>query len=432
MVKRLAAGWLCLILLLSGCAQAGETPAPDTAPSSTETASAAPDATPSPTETSLFVPDTIVPDTTVPDTTVPPASTAAASSPDTAAQTTEAEPADQTVTFRFAGDFTQAEYWTETGKAWVMETFDERDGGDITKVFDEELLGLMRDADVFMLNNEFVYTDSSTPRAGKRWTYKASPERVKNLDILGVDIVGLANNHAFDWEEESLLDTLDTLKAAGMPCVGAGRDLEEASRVHYFEIEGRTFGIVAATAIEHYGGSNYNQTQHAAQDQPGVFYVTSSKQSLLDPCLQAIREAKANADYCFMYVHWGIEKTTDIEEEQTKLAHAFIDAGADAVIGSHPHVLQGFDWYRGKPILYSLGNYWFNTKDLDSCLLEFIFHTQDMENVQVRFIPCRQHDCRTTSYTDPDDHEKALKRMQNISFGTDIDENGVVTERVRE
>ena len=84
------------------------------------------------------------------------------------------------------------------------------------------------------------------------------------------------------------------------------------------------------------------------------------------------------------------------------------------------------------PVFYNLGNYWFNTKDLDSCLLEFTFHTQDMENVQVRFIPCRQHDCRTTFYTDPDDHEKALKRMQDISFGTDIDENGVVTERVRE
>ena len=101
------------------------------------------------------------------------------------------------------------------------------------------------------------------------------------------------------------------------------------------------------------------------------------------------------------------------------------------MIGAHPHVLQGFDWYKGKPILYSLGNYWFNTKDLDSCLLEFTFRPQDFENVQVRFIPCRQHDCRTTLFSDPRSRAKALQRMRNISFGTLIDEEGVVTEKER-
>ena len=118
-----------------------------------------------------------------------------------------------------------------------------------------------------------------------------------------------------------------------------------------------------------------------------------------------------------------------MEEEQFDLARSFIDAGADAVIGAHPHVLQGFDSYNGKPILYSLGNYWFNMQDLDSCLLEFTFETLDFENVKVRFVPCRQRDGRTTLVTDPEAYAKALRRMERISFKAEIDEEGYVTAK---
>ena len=93
-----------------------------------------------------------------------------------------------------------------------------------------DLLSIMRDADIFMVNNEFPYTNRGMPTAGKKFTFRADPKYASWLFDMGADLVSLANNHAYDYGEVSLTDTLDTLESIGMPYVGAGRNLEEAVR----------------------------------------------------------------------------------------------------------------------------------------------------------------------------------------------------------
>ena len=164
-------------------------------------------------------------------------------------------------------------------------------------------------------------------------------------------------------------------------------------------------------------------TRAATEDAAGVF-------STIDPaaCLEAIEEAEANSDFVFVYVHWGTEMTTEIDPEQRELAQAYIDAGADAVVGNHPHVLQGFEYYNGKPILYSLGNFWFNSKERETCVLEFTIDTGTAE-ADMRFLPCLQEDCFTQLITEPEEREEMNEYMESISFGgVEIAEDGLVTE----
>ncbi len=316
---------------------------------------------------------------------------------------------------RFAGDFCLAEDMA------ITYALDAR--GDIRECFSEDLLELMQDADLFMLNNEFTYSNRGTPVEGKDWTFRANPERVSVLNTLGVDVAGLANNHAFDWGEDALMDTLDTLQGAGIATVGAGANLEEASEPFYFTQDGCTIAIVAATAVEKVGDREYGMTRAATEDAAGVF-------STIDPaaCLEAIEEAEANSDFVFVYVHWGTEMTTEIDPEQRELAQAYIDAGADAVVGNHPHVLQGFEYYNGKPILYSLGNFWFNSKERETCVLEFTIDPETTE-ADMRFLPCLQEDCFTQLITEPEERKEMNGYMESISFGgVEIAEDGLVTE----
>lgn len=92
-----------------------------------------------------------------------------------------------------------------------------------------------------------------------------------------------------------------------------------------------------------------------------------------------MQETKEKADFVIAYIHWGTEYSETLETAQTEGARELIDAGADVVLGAHPHCLQGMEYYNGKPILYSLGNYWFNEKTLDTILAELHFYGNDEE-----------------------------------------------------
>ena len=123
-------------------------------------------------------------------------------------------------------------------------------GGSIDSSIDANLLALMRNADFCMLNNEFCYSNRGEPLEEKAYTFRSRPENVKLLHEMGVTLVSLANNHAFDYGEDAFLDTLDILSQANVPYVGAGRNLDEAMKPYYTTIHNRTIAIVAATQIE--------------------------------------------------------------------------------------------------------------------------------------------------------------------------------------
>lgn len=317
-------------------------------------------------------------------------------------------PERDTVTFTFAGDVLLDENYA------VMSTY-RANGSVLENCIDPELLEIMQGSDVFMINNEFPYTNRGTPLVNKTFTFRADPANVQILKDMGVDIVSLANNHASDYGEISLLDTLDTLEGAGIPYVGAGRDLEEASKVVFYQKGDMKIGVVSATEVERMATPD---TKGATENTPGTFRCFQN-----DDLEEVIREAKKECDFLIVVVHWGTESTDELDWSQPGQAADFTAAGADAVIGAHPHVLQEIAYVNEAPVFYSLGNYWFNSKTQDSCLVTLEIGDEGL--VSAKFIPCRTSGSKTSLATGAE-AERILEYMRGLSEGVVIDEEGYV------
>lgn len=319
---------------------------------------------------------------------------------------------DSQVIMDFTGDINLAEGWSST------RYLDGQSGG-IRDCFSASLWQEMQSVDILMINNEFAFSNRGEALAGKAYTFRADPRRVSVISEIGTDILSLANNHVYDYGEEALLDTLDTIEGAKIPYVGAGRNLEEAMKPVYFIANGRKIAIVSASQIER----STNYTKEATDETAGVLKTLNP-----DKFLTVIEEAESRSDYVIAFVHWGTENTNHYEGDQVELGHKFIDAGADVIIGGHTHCLQGFDYYNGKPIIYSLGNYWFNDRTIDTGLSQVIIHT-DSNAIDFRFLPCIQRGCVTSLVEDEGEKQRILDFMQRISASNvSVGEDGNVTE----
>lgn len=282
-----------------------------------------------------------------------------------------------------------------------------------------ELIEIMNDADIMCLNNEFTYSTAGSPLNGKAYTFRAHPSRVDILKEMGVDIVTLANNHVFDYGETAFLDTLDTLKSADILYYGAGKNLDEAMSPVYFDIQDKTLAYVTASRAE-----KYKMTPQATEDSPGILRCYDTQLFI-----ETIEEASKHADYVIAYVHWGTEYSFELEDVQLSTAKDYLDAGADIVIGAHPHCLQGIEFYNGKPIVYSLGNLWFNNKTLDTMLLNIHFYGDDTtENINLEIVPAIQSELVTRMVTEEAEKERIYSFLEDISININIDEEGMVTE----
>lgn len=296
----------------------------------------------------------------------------------------------------FTGDVNLADDWE------IMPVLKKNDY-EIEKCLSHDLLSIMQEADVLLVNNEFCFSPNGSPMPKKQYTFRAQPQNVKYLQQMGVDIVSLANNHVYDYGTAAFHDTLQTLKEAEIPYVGAGKDLDEAMLPQYFVAGGIKIGFVAASRAE-----KFILTPEATEDMPGI--LRTYDDALF---LESVREAKQNADFVIAYPHWGTENSTKLEDAQTALARALVDAGADAVVGAHPHCLQGIEFYKDKPIVYSLGNFWFNTSRADTALLLLKLNSPD--DISVQILPCLQSGGKTTLLTKPADKERIFSHLQNIS-----------------
>lgn len=282
-----------------------------------------------------------------------------------------------------------------------------------------ELIAIMQQAELMCLNNEFTYSTNGSPMSGKAYTFRAHPDRVAVLQEMGVDIVTLANNHVYDYGKQAFLDTMTTLENADIDYFGAGENLAEAMAPVYYEIDGKTIAFVGASRAE-----KNKMTPQATDSTPGILrcYDTAL-------FLQSIREADANADFVVAVVHWGTEYSTVLEEAQLTTGKAYLDAGADAIIGGHSHCLQGMEFYDNKPIIYSLGNYWFNSRTLDSMLVELRFHGDDNGgNVEVSIVPAIQKNSKTQIVKEPSEMERIFSYLESISINVEVDESGIVTQ----
>jgi len=315
------------------------------------------------------------------------------------------------ITLAFAGDVSFAEEYTN------MEILRQR-GGDIRSCFDEFLLKEMQDADIFMLNNEFPYTDRGTPTEGKSYTFRAHPESVKHLYDMGVDIVSVANNHVYDYGEASLLDTLATLETAAMPYVGAGRDIEDAVKPVYFIANDCKIAYVSATQIEQ---GDYPDTRSAGENSAGVFRCWDP-----DKLYETVAEAKANSDFVVVYIHWGTELSETLHWAQTDQANGLVEAGADLIIGDHPHCLQEIAYIGDVPVVYSMGNFWFNSKTQDTGIFKATIDENGIKSIQ--FVPAIQSNCSTTIASDSD-RQRILNYIQSLSPTISIDSQGYITKK---
>jgi poly-gamma-glutamate synthesis protein (capsule biosynthesis protein) len=160
-------------------------------------------------------------------------------------------------------------------------------------------------------------------------------------------MVSLSNNHIFDAGEKGFFDTIRHLDKAGIQWTGAGNSLPEARAGRKVKVKDSSITILSYTQ---YCNSMYVSM---AGEQAGILPMD------LEVMQEDVKQARESADLVFVSVHWGFEDQPTVHPRQIEIAHRLIDAGADSIIGHHPHVPHGIELYRGRPILYSLGNFIF-------------------------------------------------------------------------
>ena len=314
------------------------------------------------------------------------------------------------VTLAFGGDVNLADTWEN------MLIY-HASPGNIEEFICEDLLGLMRGADILMVNNEFAFSDRGSPLPTKMYTFRASPQNVYMLHDMGVDIVSTANNHIYDYGTDAFLDTLDTLAEAGVPQVGAGRDISEAMQAQYFHAGGMKIAFLAANDVER------PWVPEATEDRPGTLRPFGVGDEANEHLLEAIANARQNADWVIVYLHWGVQYVTTPQQRQINLARELIDAGVDILIGAHPHVLQGIEFYQGQPIVYSLGDFWFNIGWVWTMLLEIELFAPGEYRLRVH--PATTAGGRSLLLTEYN-RGALLRHLEGLSWGMVIEDDGRV------
>lgn len=313
------------------------------------------------------------------------------------------------VTFCFTGDLLFDDEYA------VMATLLNR-GGNLENGISEDLLSLMREADITVVNNEFPYTDRGIPTEGKAFTFRAATGTVEYLHEMGADVAVIANNHIYDYGQQGLLDTLDTLEQASVHAIGAGRNLEEASSPVYFIVNDRKIALIAATQIERLDNPD---TRGATQDSAGVFRCWNPEK-----LYEVVAQAKAESDFVIVCMHWGTENESEPDWAQEEQAPMLAEAGADLIVGDHPHCLQGITYYGDTPVFYSLGNFWFNSKTVDTGLLKVTFGSEGL--ISLQFVPAIQSDCRVNPAYGSE-KERILSQLRTLSPSVRIDEDGMIS-----
>lgn len=274
---------------------------------------------------------------------------------------------------------------------------------------------VLRGDDLTIANLECAVSRRGAP-ADKQFTFRAAPRVLAGLRVGGIDAVSIANNHSLDYGRVALRDTMANLRRAGIAFAGAGEDLAEAGRPAFLNANGQTVALVAATRVLPTTAwrAGPRRAGLAGAYDPG-------------PVLREIRAARTAADLVIIYLHWGKERALRPSPYQRTLARQCIDAGADLVVGAHPHVLQGFEYYRGRLIAYSLGNFVFTNRDTVTALLQTTF--VDGKLTRAAVIPCRIVNYRPRVIADPKRRAGILADLRTRSFGVRVQTDGTLSVR---
>ena len=303
---------------------------------------------------------------------------------------------------------------------------------------------VLRQGGIVVGNLEGLYCDRGTPIPGRievgSGHLRSTPDNIGALESAGFNAMVLANNHNMDFGPEGLLQTIELLDRMKIAHAGGGRDLEEAHRPAIMERNGVKVAILSYTSIyvpgypaeENKAGlatikvSTSYQAPENVLYQPGVPALVTTIPDPVDQdrMVDDVRQAKQQADIVLVAFHWGVYKGYErLVGYQKELGRAAVDAGADVILGAHPHSLQAIEIYRGKFICYCLGNFVMDGVSgahfgADTMILKC--HVQDKRIRKCSFIPVRISDAWQPYVLDREQGMAVMKKMESLSadFGT--------------
>ena len=278
-----------------------------------------------------------------------------------------------------------------------------------TSYFFQNVRSILEADDATFANFEGTLT-TETARESKEYAFKGDPSYTQILTDGSIDVVTLANNHSSDYGAKSLTDTEEALDAAGIDyCIG--------DKIAVKEVNGISTAFIG-------------------------IYVLNDGMAREEQVKQTIAAAKQQgAKLVIVAFHWGTEKATEPDETQKSLAHTAIDCGADLVVGHHPHVLQAIEYYKGKYIAYSLGNFCFGgnsaPSDMDTMIFQQTFTIEKGEvqaDAAATVVPCSisstagYNDYQPTP-TEGDASTSVIDRLNTMSanYGVTVNGDGTVT-----
>ncbi len=310
----------------------------------------------------------------------------------------------QTITITAAGDCTLGGDTTQGSYKRFKKYFEELG----PSYFLENVKSVFEDDDLTIVNLEGTFTET-TNRKSKQYSFKGDYKFSRILTEGSVELVSIDNNHTQDYYAQGLADTKKTLNYIGVGYAGLGT-------TYTTEIKGVKIGFLSYR----------------------VWDMT------IEGMTEAIRTMKESCDLVIVAIHWGDEKDYTASSKQVKLGHAAVDAGADLVLGTHPHVIQGIEIYNGKYIVYSLANFCFggnqNPADKDTFIFQQTFTMANGEVIdsEISIFPCTISSTSTTNDYRPTivDYNKGgaaiLKKIANNSkqFNSVPDWNQVISKLI--
>ncbi len=276
---------------------------------------------------------------------------------------------------------------------------------------------LTKEADAMIINLETAVSDRGETTKPEGYGFRSEPRTVEGLVNAGVDVVNLANNHTNDFGPLAFEDTLNTMDVFDIAYVGAGFNKEEATGLKTIERNGLTIGFLGYTDIIPSSSWIANDTRQG---------IAAMNTIIEDQSI--VSEAKKNCDILFVMLHWGIEYSDEPTNKQIELAHKIIDAGADGIVGHHPHVLQGIEIYNDKPIIYSTGNFIFLKKDENAgktAVFELNYKNDQFDFGKIHPVYISKCVANLIEDTDPM-RDEIIKKVKSLSLqmNTEMDESG--------
>ncbi len=258
------------------------------------------------------------------------------------------------------------------------------------------------------------YKDKAAVDAGKDVILRVrSPQAAQALAQGGIMVVGLANNHTMDFTDHGLLETFDRLRKAGVLFAGAGENLAAAEDALIVQIKGRRIGILSFSDV-------VPRYSWAEETRPGI---ATGKEA--DRVVEAIRRARPKVDILILLLHWGTQFVSEPVPRQLYLAQQAQRAGADLVLGAHPHVLQGVGCLGRVPVVYSAGNFVFPTMSLPTrrtAIFEFQFTLSGPPSLHL--VPVMIDEQGAPQLVEGDTRQDILSEMSKLSQPLGLQLNG--------